>query len=492
MKALFYLLDGDSNASSYHRVLQYIPLLREYGIEARVSRPVPRVVYERLVERGGAGGGGNGRADSRLIGKLAFYGLFALCRTLDVQRAHNADVVVIQRDLFPFGPPVLERALFRRNPHLVYDTDDATYLRPSFTPTTPFQRLRRFDKVAEVVRHARWVSVATEPIAAWAREYNQHVSVVPMAVDLRVYDAFARGRGLSSIAGLHGTQAHRGSAAHSGGTAEHRGSSGLAGGAAGPTSGPGQGGGAAGHTSGLEHGGTTAGHAGSAGLGGSAGRGDSDAPYTSGPGRGGGAAGHDESGAEHPRGLEQGGAAGHGFSGAASDYSARLVLGWAGTAGGIGYLDRLRPALAAVADAEHVVVRVVSGGYRRVQLPGVPLEAGPWRGLQDLADFDIGLLPLDDSPFERAKFPFKLLQYWALRIPVVSARVGVAAEVIEDGINGLLASSAEEWQAALCRLIGDPALRKRLGEAGRETVASRYTIERVGPLLAEGLLAAAR
>ncbi|HEX9373718.1 MAG TPA: glycosyltransferase, partial [Roseiflexaceae bacterium] len=160
--------------------------------------------------------------------------------------------------------------------------------------------------------------------------------------------------------------------------------------------------------------------------------------------------------------------------------------------GGIGYLDRLRPALLAVAEREHVVVRVVSGGYRRVQLPGVPLEAGPWRGLQDLADFDIGLLPLDDSPFERAKFPFKLLQYWALRIPVVSARVGVAAEVIEDGISGLLASSAEEWQAALCRLIGDPALRKRLGEAGRETVASRYTIERVGPLLAEELLAAAR
>ena len=74
----------------------------------------------------------------------------------------------------------------------MYDTDDATYLRPAFTPNTPFQRLRRFDKVAEVVASARWVSVATEPIAVWARHYNPNVSVVPMAVDLAEYDRVRR------------------------------------------------------------------------------------------------------------------------------------------------------------------------------------------------------------------------------------------------------------------------------------------------------------
>ena len=107
-------------------------------------------------------------------------------------RADRFDVVVIQRDLFPFGPPALERALWRRNPRLVYDTDDATYLRPSFTPNNAFQKLRRFDKVVDVVRHARWVSAATEPIAAWARALNPCVSVVPMAVDLRLYDSVPR------------------------------------------------------------------------------------------------------------------------------------------------------------------------------------------------------------------------------------------------------------------------------------------------------------
>jgi glycosyltransferase involved in cell wall biosynthesis len=368
VKAVFYLLDGDSNASSYHRALQYFPLLLHHGIEPRAARPVPSSMYERLVERGGKG------TASRLRNKVAFYSLFALCRTLDVQRANQADVVVIQRDMFPFGPPVLERMLLRRNPNLVYDTDDATYQRPSFTPNTPFQRLRRFDKVAEVVRRARWVSVATDPIAAWARQYNQCVSVLPMAIDPRTYDVVRRARAKTSTA----------------------------------------------------------------------------------------------------------------------DSGRRVVLGWAGTAGGLRYLHALLPVLRKVAEKQDVEVRVVSGGFREVQLPGVPVEAQPWRGIDQLGGFDIGLLPLDDSPFERAKFPFKLLQYWALGMPVVSARVGVASEVIEHGVNGLLASSAEEWLAALDRLLADSALRARLGDAGRETVAAGYTIERIGPLLVDGLIAAAR
>jgi glycosyltransferase involved in cell wall biosynthesis len=359
MKALFYLLDGDTNASSEHRALQFFPLLREHGIDAAASRPVPRGVYDRLVERGNSG----------LLGKLGFYSLFLACRALDVRRAERFDVVVVQRDLFPFGPPWLERALWRRNPRLVYDTDDATYLVPSFTPRTPFQKLRRFDKVAELVRRSRWISAATEPIAEWARAYNPRVSVVPMAVDLARYDAAPR----------------------------------------------------------LAH--------------------------------------------------------------------SPLVVGWAGTAGSLRYLEALAPVLRKLATEHAFVVRVVSGGYRSIELPGVPLDARPWRAedhLAQLASFDIGLVPLDDSPFERAKFPFKLVQYLALGIPAVSARVGVAPEVIQDGVNGLLAGSAEEWHSALSRLIADARLRQRLGNAGRETVAEHYTLERVAPLLVDGLFSAAR
>ena len=155
MRALFFLLDGETNASTKHRALQYFPYLRNHGIQPRAIRPVPEPAYQRLVEHGKSGA----------TDKATFYSLFLACRLFAVQRVELADVVVVQRDLFPFGPPFLERLLARRTVHLVYDTDDATYLRPAFTPNTPFQRLRRFDKVAELVSQARWVSVASEPIA---------------------------------------------------------------------------------------------------------------------------------------------------------------------------------------------------------------------------------------------------------------------------------------------------------------------------------------
>ena len=104
-----------------------------------------------------------------------------------------------------------------------------------------------------------------------------------------------------------------------------------------------------------------------------------------------------------------------------------------------------------------------------------------------MAGFDIGVVPLDDTPFEQAKFPFKLLQYLALGVPSVSARVGTAASLIHDGENGLLAGTADEWQQHLETLIANRTLRSKLADAGRETVAAHYSIERVGPLLVRGL-----
>ena len=97
MRVLFYLLDGETNASSQHRALQYFPFLRAHGIRPFASRPVPEAVFQPLVESGARGP----------AGKSAFYGLFVAKRLVDVLRAGQFDVVVIQRDLFPFGPPVL-------------------------------------------------------------------------------------------------------------------------------------------------------------------------------------------------------------------------------------------------------------------------------------------------------------------------------------------------------------------------------------------------
>ena len=65
----------------------------------------------------------------------------------------------------------------------------------------------------------------------------------------------------------------------------------------------------------------------------------------------------------------------------------------------------------------------------------------------------------------------------ACGLPVVASPVGVNREIVEEGRNGYLAASEEEWFAKLDRLIGDAELRSNLGKAGREKVEGGYTLE---------------
>lgn len=73
----------------------------------------------------------------------------------------------------------------------------------------------------------------------------------------------------------------------------------------------------------------------------------------------------------------------------------------------------------------------------------------------------------------------------ASALPVVTT-TGVGAPV-RDGVDGLVVppADADALAAALARLHGDPALRRRLGAAGRELVAREYTWERYRERVAE-------
>jgi glycosyltransferase involved in cell wall biosynthesis len=67
--------------------------------------------------------------------------------------------------------------------------------------------------------------------------------------------------------------------------------------------------------------------------------------------------------------------------------------------------------------------------------------------------------------------------------PVVASPVGVNPEIVEHGVSGFLASTPEQWRAALARLRDEPGLATRMGEAGRRRVEARYTIDSAEPRL---------
>jgi glycosyltransferase involved in cell wall biosynthesis len=65
--------------------------------------------------------------------------------------------------------------------------------------------------------------------------------------------------------------------------------------------------------------------------------------------------------------------------------------------------------------------------------------------------------------------------------PVVATRVGGVPDVVEDGTSGFLVpvGGVEGMAEALERLARDPELRRRMGEAGRARVVSRYRVDRL-------------
>jgi glycosyltransferase involved in cell wall biosynthesis len=75
----------------------------------------------------------------------------------------------------------------------------------------------------------------------------------------------------------------------------------------------------------------------------------------------------------------------------------------------------------------------------------------------------------------------------ACGVPVVTTGVSGIPELVEDGVNGLLVSPDDPRAvaAALRRLCEDPELARRLGAAGRETVARRFDGDRLARRLAD-------
>ena len=166
-----------------------------------------------------------------------------------------------------------------------------------------------------------------------------------------------------------------------------------------------------------------------------------------------------------------------------------ITIGWTGSHSTVQHLDTLRGALTRLRQHGEFRLRVI--GAPSYRLDGVETIAQPWCAeseVRDLHSFDIGIMPLPDDAWNRGKCGMKLLQYMGVGVPAVGSPIGMNGDIIDHGVNGFLASTEEEWVERLTALIRDRSLRRRMGEAGRQTVEGRYSTRvwapKVGAILA--------
>jgi glycosyltransferase involved in cell wall biosynthesis len=160
-----------------------------------------------------------------------------------------------------------------------------------------------------------------------------------------------------------------------------------------------------------------------------------------------------------------------------------FTIGWIGSPTTARYVKAIAPALREVCDRRNA--RVVTVGAGDLSLRGLPHENRAWSEeteIDDVASFDVGIMPLEETPWEQGKCGFKLIQYMGCAKPVVASPVGVNADIAEHEVSGFHATSSDEWVASLVHLCDDRALAREMGRRGRQRVEETFCLGATAPV----------
>lgn len=158
--------------------------------------------------------------------------------------------------------------------------------------------------------------------------------------------------------------------------------------------------------------------------------------------------------------------------------SPHFVIGWTGSHSTLQYLNELVPVLKNLEEEYSFQLHVICD-----RSPDFHLNSLVWKKwkketeIEDLLQFDVGLMPLTADKWSEGKCGFKALQYMALGIPALVSPVGVNTSIVDHGINGYICSSPEEWENTLAHLMTNRAHLKEISAATRQKIEKYYSVK---------------
>lgn len=133
-------------------------------------------------------------------------------------------------------------------------------------------------------------------------------------------------------------------------------------------------------------------------------------------------------------------------------------------------------------------MRIISD--RLYLVGGVNCEFHQWKlekQEEEIAQFDIGIMPLFDTPWSRGKCSYKLLQYMAAGVPFIASAVGMNIDIAKDNAVGYIAKNSEELEDKLIHLLINEEKRISMGKIGANIVSKKYSISAVCRTLAKAM-----
>ncbi|MCO4303045.1 glycosyltransferase family 4 protein [Riemerella anatipestifer] len=150
---------------------------------------------------------------------------------------------------------------------------------------------------------------------------------------------------------------------------------------------------------------------------------------------------------------------------------------WIGSPSTVKYLKLLEPVFVELSSDIDFVLRIIGGEIKldsRINVEYISWSAESENRL--LAESTIGIMPLEETEWEKGKCGFKLIQYLASGIPVVASKLPANEEIITQDC-GFIANDLFEWKKYLRFLLENPLIAEEMGVKGRLRVEEYYSYQ---------------
>lgn len=158
----------------------------------------------------------------------------------------------------------------------------------------------------------------------------------------------------------------------------------------------------------------------------------------------------------------------------------KIVIGWSGSISTIKHFEIAIPVLKEIQAKYPNKIEIHVMGQGNYSHPELNIISKNWNSkteVDDLNQFDIGIMPLPNDEWVKGKCGLKGLSYMACGVATIMSAVGVNSDIIKHGENGFLATSQQDWVNCISILIENSELRLKMANAGRQTVVENYSVE---------------
>lgn len=151
---------------------------------------------------------------------------------------------------------------------------------------------------------------------------------------------------------------------------------------------------------------------------------------------------------------------------------------WVGSPYTAKYLKLIEPVLINLIKEIPFTLKIIGGDIELDK--SIPVIRVNWSEVsenEEIASCDIGIMPLEDTLWEKGKCGFKLIQYMASGLPVIGSSLPANEEIIINGETGFIARTENEWFDFLKSLLLNPKEAYLMGKKGRKRVEEHYSYQ---------------